>query len=151
MLCVARACLEILHKPLKTDPLDFFQTNQSPAHSVILMFLSFPFSKQQPSSLAGICIPPFPTDAVAHGVIPANANPVYSCTKTKLSGASIPKHTLHLSIGTFQKYLKVFMRDYGSLLHDLTCYLLPDSNKSLPVDPEIQHFPSYSKDLMLIC
>lgn len=72
--------LEILHKPLKTDPLDFFQTNQSPAYSVIPVFISFPRSKQQPSSLAAICILLFPPDAFAHGVIPAIANPVYSCS-----------------------------------------------------------------------
>lgn len=85
--------LEILHKPLKTDPLDFFQTNQSPAHSVVPVFISFPRSKQQSSSLAAICILLFPPDAFAPGVIPANANPVYSCTKTKTSGPSILKHS----------------------------------------------------------
>lgn len=42
----ARARLEILHKPLKTDPLDVFQTNQSCARSLVpqLFLFFFPSS-----------------------------------------------------------------------------------------------------------
>lgn len=39
MMPCALARLEILHKPLKTDPLDIFQTNQSCAHSPVPQLL----------------------------------------------------------------------------------------------------------------
>ena len=55
----ARARLEILHKPFKTDPLDIFQTNQSCARSLVPQFFLFFF----PSSSSAHLFPLLQTTA----------------------------------------------------------------------------------------